>query len=392
MVNMLKIKLLNNIKSKELEKLDSSKYELSTDADGPSAIIVRSAVMHDMEFGPELLCIGRAGAGVNNIPTDRCANEGIVVFNTPGANAEAVKELALCAILLSTRDILGGVGWVKSIAQEGDGVAALVEKEKSHFIGPEISGKTLGVVGLGAIGAKIGHAAHALGMRVLGYDPYLSVEAAWRLSPDILKAGELEDIYKESDFITLHVPYFKTTHHMINKESIAMMKQGVRVINLARGDLVCDDDMLEALESGRVSHYVTDFPNGKTAGAKGVIAIPHLGASTPESEDNCVAMACSSITDYIENGNITNSVNMTSAYLPRTGDPRVCVIHQNIPEMIEKITSAISSCGVTIVKMINTGTAGKSTAYTMLDVSEAPESLEENVKSITGVIRVRVLP
>jgi len=389
---MKKILLLNNIKSKELEKLDSSKYEVSTDAEGPSAIIVRSAVMHDMEFGPELLCIGRAGAGVNNIPTDRCADEGIVVFNTPGANAEAVKELALCAILLSTRDILGGVDWVKSIASEGDSVAALVEKEKSRFIGPEISGKTLGVIGLGAIGAKIGQAAHALGMRVLGYDPYLSVEAAWRLSSDIIRSGEVDDIYRESDFITLHVPYHKTTHHMINKESIAKMKHGVRIINLARSNLVCDDDMLEALDAGLVTHYVTDFPNGKTAGARGVIAIPHLGASTPESEDNCVSMVCSSITEYIENGNILNSVNMTPVYLMRTDDPRVCVIHQNIPEMIARITTAISFYGVNIENMINSGSKGRSTAYTIIDVNEVPASLEESILKIKGVLRVRVLP
>ena len=389
---MKKILLLNNIKSKELEKLDSANYEVSTEAADPSAIIVRSAVMHDMEFGPELLCIGRAGAGVNNIPIDRCADEGIIVFNTPGANAEAVKELALCAILLSTRDILGGVDWVKSIASEGDGVAALVEKEKSRFIGPEISGKTLGVIGLGAIGAKIGQAAYALGMRVLGYDPYLSVEAAWRLSSDIIRSGELEDIYREADFITLHVPYHKTTHHMINKESIKYMKPEVRIINLARSNLVCDDDMLEALEAGQVKYYVTDFPNGKTAGARGVIAIPHLGASTPESEDNCVSMVCSSITEYIENGNIMNSVNMTPAYLMRTGVPRVCVIHQNIPEMIARITTAISFYGVNIENMINTSTKGRSTAYTIIDVNEVPASLEESILKIKGVLRVRVLP
>ena len=388
---MLKVQLLNNIKSKELEKLDSAKYEVSTEADDPGAIIVRSAKMHDMEFGPELLCIGRAGAGVNNIPLDRCANEGIVVFNTPGANAEAVKELALCAMLLSSRDIFGGIEWVKSIAPEGDGVAALVEKQKSRFIGPEIGGKTLGVVGLGAIGAKIAQAANALGMKVYGYDPYLSVDAAWRLTPDVYKAGELEDIYRESDFITLHVPYLKTTHHMINKESIAKMKRGVRIINLARAELVCDDDMLEALEAGQVSHYVTDFPNGKTAGAPGVIAIPHLGASTPESEDNCVSMVCSLITDYIENGNIMNSVNMAPAYLKRTGDPRVCIIHQYIPGMIDGITTAISSCGVNIGNMISTGAEGKSSAYTILDIDKAPDGFEDSIKKISGVIRVRLL-
>jgi len=389
---MYNVLLLNNIKSKELEKLDSSKYMVSAEITDPSAIIVRSAAMHEMEFGPELLCIGRAGAGFNNIPTDRCADEGIVVFNAPGANSEAVKELAVCAILLSARDITGGVAWVKSAASQGDGLVSLVEKEKSRFIGPEISGKTLGIVGLGAIGAKLALTAIAMGMKVYGYDPYVSAEAARQLSRDITKVSELDEIYRESDFITLHVPYNRATHHLVNKESIAKMKQGVRIINLARGDLVCDDDILEALETSRVKCYVTDFPNNKTAGAHGVIAIPHLGASTPESEDNCVGMVCSSMIEYIENGNIVNSVNMTSANLKRTGDPRVCIMHRNIPEMIAKITSAISSCGVNIENMIKTGSKGRGTAYTILDINEVPEGFEESINSIDGVIRARVLP
>ena len=389
---MYQVKILNNISSKELERLDSEKYCVSADIDKPDALIVRSAKLHDTEFNPELICIARAGAGVNNIPIDRCADEGIIVFNTPGANADAVKELALCALLLSSRDVLGGINWVKSVASEqGDNITALIEKEKHKFVGPEVFEKTLGVIGLGAIGAKIAQAANALGMRVYGYDPYISVEAAWRLSSDIIQANDLDTIYKHSDFITIHVPYLESTHHFISSESIAKMKPGVRIINLARAELVCDDDLLVALSSGQVSCYVTDFPNGKTAGAPGVIAIPHLGASTPESEDNCVSMACSEIMEYIENGNIINSVNMAYAYLPRTEDARLCVIHDNVPDMISKITGAISSFGVNIENMVNASTKGRIPSYTLLDVSSLPVGLEDSIRGIMGVTRVRGL-
>ena len=389
---MYKIKILNNIKSDALDKLDGEKYVLSADTESPDVIIVRSASLHELKLNPELLCIARAGAGVNNIPIDRCADEGVVVFNTPGANAEAVKELVLCSLLLSSRDILGGIEWVKSVAAEGDGITNLVEKQKARFVGPEIYGKTLGVVGLGAIGAKIAHAANALGMCVYGYDPYLSVEAAWKLSSNIIQASDLDTIYKNSDYITIHVPYLESTHHFINKASIAKMKPGVRVINLARAELVNDDDMLEALGSGHVTHYVTDFPTARTAGAPGVIATPHLGASTPESEDNCVSMACSEIIEYVENGNILNSVNMAQAYLPRIGDPRVCVIHDNVPEMIAKITSTISSFGVNIENMINSSTKGRVPSYTILDISSLPDGLGDAIRKIGGVTKVRLLP
>ena len=388
---MYYVKIYNNIKSSALEKLDNAKYTVSPDIGEPDVIIVRSAPLHDVELNPELLCIARAGAGVNNIPLERCADEGIPVFNTPGANAEAVKELVLCGMLLSSRDVLGGVEWVKSVASEGEEIAKLVEKEKARFTGPEICGKTLGVVGLGAIGAKIAQTASMLGMRVYGYDPYLSVESAWKLSSDIIQAGDLDTIYKNSDYITIHVPYLDTTHHLINKDSIAKMKPGVRLINLARAELVCDDDILEALASGQVSCYVTDFPTAKTAGAPGVIATPHLGASTPESEDNCVSMACSEIIEYVENGNVLNSVNMAHAYLPRSGDPRICIIHYNIPEMIAKITGVLSSSGINIENMINAGSKGRIHAYTMLDVSSLPDGIEENLKKIRGVTRVRIL-
>ena len=388
---MYKVKLFNNIKSSALERLDSSGYEVSAEVENPDVMVVRSANLLDTEFGPELLCIARAGAGVNNIPIDRCADKGIVVFNTPGANADAVKELVLCAMLLASRDILSGLDWVKSVAKTGADIAALVEKEKVKFVGPEIFGKTLGVIGLGAIGAKVAGAATALGMRVFGYDPYISVEAAWKLSSDIKQASDLDTIFKNADYITIHVPYLQSTHHIINKDGIAKMKPGVRIINLARAELVCDDDMLDALASGHVSRYVTDFPTEKTAGAKGVIAIPHLGASTPESEDNCVTMACSEIIEYVENGNILNSVNMPYAFMARTDDPRVCVIHENIPEMIAKITGVVSSYGLNIENMMNAGKKGRPHAYTMLDLNALADGIEDAMKKISGVIRVRVL-
>ena len=388
---MYKVKLYNNIKSTALDKLDEAKYAVSAETDNPDIVIVRSANLHDMNLSDNLLCIARAGAGVNNIPLDKCAQKGIVVFNTPGANADAVKELVLCSMLLSSRDILGGLDWVKSTAEKGDEITALVEKEKAKFTGPELFGKTLGVIGLGAIGAKIANAAIALGMLVYGYDPYLSVEAAWKLRTDIKQASDLDTIYRNADYITIHVPYMESTHHFINKEGIAKMKPGVRIINLARAELVSDDDILEALVSGQVSRYVTDFPNAKTAGAQGVIAIPHLGASTPESEDNCVDMACSEIIEYVENGNILNSVNMAYASMPRSGDPRICVIHENIPDMIAKITSVVSSFGINIENMVNAGTKGGKHAYTMLDVSELSDGIDDMICKIPGVIKVRTL-
>ncbi|MCL2046864.1 MAG: 3-phosphoglycerate dehydrogenase family protein [Oscillospiraceae bacterium] len=387
---MYQVKILNNISSAALDTLDKGKYTISDSVENPNAILVRSANLHEEVFNPELLCIARAGAGVNTIPIERCAEEGIVVFNTPGANAEAVKELVLCAMLLSSRDVLGGIDWVKSISDSGDEIPDLVEKGKSGFVGPEILGKTLGVIGLGAVGAKIAQAAAALGMRVYGYDPYLSVAAAWQLSSDIIHASELDTIYQNSDYVTIHIPYTESTHHFIAKDGIDKMKPGVRIINLSRAELVNDDDMLAAIDTGHVSHYVTDFPNAKTAGMPGVIAIPHLGASTPESEENCVIMACNEIIEYIENGNIYNSVNMANTVLPRTGDPRICVIHENVPEMISQITSAVSSYGVNIENMINTGTRGRQ-AYTVLDVSSLPDGIEDVISKIGNVIRVRTI-
>lgn len=388
---MYKVKTLNSIAPVGLEQLDKAKYTVGDDVENPDAILVRSANMQNYNVNPELLCVSRAGAGTNNIPVEQYGEQGIVVFNTPGANAESVKELVLCALLLSSRDIVGGIDWVKSIADKGSDVAALVEKGKSAYVGPEIYGKKLGVIGLGAIGAKIAHDAMALGMTVYGYDPYLSVDAAWRISSSVINAKEIETIYKNCDYITIHVPYTDSTHHLINACSLGMMKNGVRIVNLARAELVNDDDMIEAIDAGKVSCYVTDFPNAKTANVPRVIAIPHLGASTPESEDNCAVMAALQIIDYIENGNIQNSVNMPTATLGRTGDPRICVIHKNIPDMIAKITSAVSSCGINIENMVNASTKGRLQAYTIIDAQSIAPGLEDKIRAIDGVIRVRTV-
>jgi len=388
---MYTIKTLNKISPVGLNALDPAKYAVADDAAAPEAILVRSAKMHEMTFNPELLCIGRAGAGVNNIPTDRCAEEGIVVFNTPGANAEAVKELALCALLLASRNIVGGIEWVKTIADKGDEIGALVEKGKSAFVGPEIKGKTLGVIGLGAIGAKLANDALKLGMQVYGYDPYLSVDAAWSLSAQVNHAADLDTIFANSDYISIHIPYMESTKHYLNAGTIAKMKDGVRVLNLARGELVDDDAMLAALESGKVACYVTDFPNGKIVSGKNVIAIPHLGASTPESEDNCAVMAAREIADYLENGNIVNAVNMPRALLPRNGSPRLCVIHKNVPDTISKITGALGAVNVNIENMVNASRKNLAFAYSVLDIESVPAGLEETLSAIDGIVRVRVI-
>ncbi len=388
---MYNIQTLNSISHVGLQNFDKSRYKVSDEVENPDAILVRSAKLHDMEFNPELLCIARAGAGTNNIPVDKCGENGIVVFNTPGANAEAVKELVLCSLLLSSRDIAGGIEWVKSIAGEGDKVAALVEKGKSQFVGPELYGKTLGVIGLGAVGARIAQDATMLGMTVYGFDPYLSVDAAWRISNNIINAKDLETVYKHCDYITIHVPHLESTHHLINSCSLAQMKNGVRIVNLARAELVCDDDIIEAIDNGKVACYVTDFPNEKTANVDKIVAIPHLGASTPESEDNCAVMAVHEVIDYLENGNIVNSVNMPSAALPRTGDKRICVIHKNVPDMIAKITSAVSALSLNIENMVNASTRGRVQAYTIIDVPELTAGITEKIMAIDGVIRVRTI-
>ncbi len=386
---MKNIKLLNKISKFGTDKFCSAKYNVSETIEAPDAIMVRSAAMHDMEFGKELLAIARCGAGVNNIPYDRCADEGIVVFNTPGANANGVKELAIASLLLASRDIVGGIEWANSLAGTED-VAKAVEKGKSAFVGPELKGKTLGVIGLGAIGGMVANAAASLGMNVLGCDPYMTVDSAWRLSSDVKKAETFEAVYAESDYISIHVPATPKTKGMINAASMAIMKDGVRIINLSRADLVNINDMKAALESGKVARYVTDFPNNETIGVKGIVATPHLGASTPESEDNCAIMAAEELIDFIENGNIRHSVNYPDAVLAKSGEKRIIVLHENVPNTINGITGIVGKDGINIEGMIN---ASKNTkACTLIDTnSDITEQIIADISAIEGVIRVRVI-
>ena len=388
---MYNIKTLNNIAQIGLDVFDKSKYAVSAECENPDAIIVRSAKMHDYSFNSELLCIARAGAGTNNIPSDKCAENGIVVFNTPGANAEAVKELALCAMLMASRDVYGGINWVKSIADKGDEVAALVEKGKSAFTGPEIMGKKLGVIGLGAVGAKLADAAVLLGMQVYGYDPFISVDAAWKLNPAIIKTDDIETIYKNCDYISIHIPYMKSTHHFIDKAALDMMKDGVRIINLARAELISDDDIIAAIKAGKVAKYVTDFANGKTADVDGIVAMPHLGASTPESEDNCAVMAAHEIIDYVENGNIVNSVNMPRVSMAKSGEKRLCIIAKNSPDVTAQYTAKIADSGVATANTATGTTKDGAIAYTVIDLNGNTDGLCEAVAAIDGVIRARII-
>ncbi len=387
---MFNIKTLNKISPIGLDNFDRAKYTWGDDIENPDAVLVRSASMHDMEMPASLLAIARAGAGVNNIPVDKCAEDGIVVFNTPGANANAVKELVLLGMLISSRKVTNALEWVKTLSGKGDEVGKLVEKGKSQFAGPEIAGKTLGVIGLGAIGVKVANAATHLGMSVLGYDPYISVDGAWELSRSVKHAKTLKEIFEACDYITIHVPCNADTKGMVNSESIATMKNGVRIMNFARGELVVSEDILAALESGKVAAYVTDFPSDEMIGKEGVVALPHLGASTPESEDNCAKMAALEIIDYLENGNIKNSVNMPASSMPRSGKTRICVIHKNITAMVSQITAIVSDCGVNIENMQNT--SRKEMAYTMLDVADfVGKDTVDKLAAIEGVIKVRVL-
>ena len=383
----MRIKLLNKIAPIGLAQLGAD-YEVGTETEAPDGILVRSAAMHDMTLGKDLKAIARAGAGVNNSPIDRCSAQGIVVFNTPGANANGVKELAICALLLAARDVIGGVEWVKGLAAPD--LAKQVEKGKSAFAGEELTGKTLGVIGLGAIGGMIANAALALGMRVIGCDPFLSVEGAWNLDHRVSRAASFEEIFAEADYITLHVPATADTRGMIRAESLAKMKAGVRLINLARADLVCAPDLIAALESGRVARYVTDFPTDEMADAPHTVLIPHLGASTEESENNCAVMAARELDEYLKNGNIRNSVNFPGVEQPRSGEARICVLHANIPAVLSGITSALATDGVNIENMTNKSKGDN--AYTVLDVSRAPgEQVAAHISAISGVIRVRVI-
>lgn len=390
---MFQIQTLNKISPVGLEQLGDN-YQVADTVENPDAILVRSAVMHEMEFGDNLLAIARAGAGVNNIPLDRAAENGVVVFNTPGANANGVKELAIAGMLLASRDIVGGINWVQTIKDE-ETVAKMVEKGKSKFAGTEIKGKKLGIIGLGAIGGPLGNAAVHLGMEVYGCDPYISVDAAWNLSRAIHHVKSREEIFKNSDFITLHTPLVENpdpsiaTKKMINAETIAMMKDGVVILNFARDLLVDDEAMEAALKSGKVRKYVTDFPNTKTAGMEGVIAIPHLGASTEEAEDNCAVMAAKELRDYLENGNIKNSVNFPNAEMNAVGT-KICILHRNVPSVIATLTAAVSNVGGNIENMVNA--SKKNFAYTMIDVTGADaDKIAEAMKQGEDVIRVRVI-
>lgn len=378
---------LNNISDKGTA-LWTDDYQYTENVDQADALLVRSAAMHDMEFSPKLLAVARAGAGVNNIPLDRCAQEGIVVFNTPGANANAVVELALCGMLLGSRDIVGGINWVQTI-KDTEGVGKQVEKGKSKFAGNEIAGKSLGVIGLGAIGGPLANAACKLGMNVYGCDPYISIDAAWHLDSSIIPVKTRDDIYANCDIITLHVPLVDDTKKMINKQAISKMRDGVIILNFARDLLVDDDAMEEALKSGKVARYITDFPNDKTAGMAGVVAIPHLGASTEEAEDNCAKMAVRQVMNYLENGNIVNSVNYPNCDMGRcTKAARIAILHRNIPNTLSPFTSVFAKRNINISDLMNRSRGDY--AYTMLDLDSVPsaDAIEE-LRSIHGVLRVR---
>ena len=368
----------------------SNEYKCATDVVNPDAILVRSASMHDMEFEENTLAIARAGAGVNNIPIDKCSEAGIVVFNTPGANANAVKELVLTGLFLSSRKVIPAIEWAKTLKGNGDTVPKDVEKGKSAFAGPEIKGKTLGVIGLGAIGILVANAAAALGMNVIGYDPYLSVAQSITLNHHIKLTDDLNVIYVESDYITLHLPLNDSTRGLINADTIATMKDEVRILNFARGELVDTESILSALENGKVAAYVTDFPNDAVIGATGVIAIPHLGASTPESEDNCAVMAVEQVADYLENGSIINSVNYPAVSLSTSDKHRITIMHKNISGIVSKITSAFANEDVNIDNMVNKSKGEY--AYTVVDsdTKASPEAIEA-LKKINGIIRIRVI-
>ena len=387
---MFRIKTLNKISPAGLSVLDQTRFQVSDNAENEDGVLVRSADMHEYPFSDALRAVARAGAGTNNIPIDRCSEAGIVVFNTPGANANAVKELAVCALLLASRRIIAGSLWLRDQAGAGLDVEKVVEKGKSQFVGPELTGKMLGVIGLGAIGVQVANTAASLGMTVFGYDPFLSVDGALSLSRSVHRALDLETIYKNCDYISIHVPQTPETRGMINTDAIHMMKGGVRIVNLARGGLVNDDDMLEALESGKVAAYVTDFPNNKILQGKNVVAIPHLGASTPESEENCAVMAAQELRDYLENGNINNSVNLPTLVQPWSGVARLCVIHRNQPGLLASITGVLSKDNVNVENMTNK--SKKDYAYTVVDLgSRIGDSVAGEIRALDGVLRVRLL-
>ncbi len=386
---MYKIQTLNAISDIIHTQLSADKYTVSKDEPVPDAILVRSAAMHDMEFNKELLAIGRAGAGVNNIPLDKCSKEGIVVFNTPGANANAVAELVIAGLLMSGRNIAGGIEWAKTLKGQGAEVGKLVEKGKSQFVGPEMRGKTLGVIGLGAIGAIVANAAsRGLGMNVIGYDPFISVESAWSLSTTIHRAASADDVIAQADYITFHIPLNDKTRGTINAEMIAKMKDGAGILNFSRGELADAAAVKEALASGKLSSYVTDFPSDEMIGVDKVVCIPHLGASTPESEENCARMAAMEIRDYLEHGSIHNSVNYPEMQLGEPEAVRVLVLHENIPNMISTITAAAAKEGINIENMSNK--SKKEMAVTVMEMTELPSKHAlDTLAELPGIIRIR---
>ena len=386
---MFDILTLNKIAACGLDQLDSAKYNITDDAaKDADGIILRSFAMHDMEFPKSLKAVARAGAGTNNIPIDKCSEKGIVVFNTPGANANAVKELVLAGLFLASRDVVGGINWASTLT--GDDVAKQVEKGKSNFAGSEVQGKTLGVIGLGAIGVLVANAARHFGMTVIGYDPYLSVDAAWKLSHHIKKAKTADEVYAEADYLTIHVPLTDDTKRSINKDTIAKMKDGVKILNFARGELVDNDAIKAALASGKVSSYVVDFPCADVLNEKGIIAIPHLGASTSESEDNCAVMAAQEIANYLETGDILNSVNFPNCSLPMSGKGRVCILHKNIPSMLTQFTTVFADTKHNIADLINK--SKKELAYTIINSDDiVTDEIVDKLNAIDGVLRVRVI-
>ena len=386
----MKILTLNKIASCGLNLLDKNIFDISDDVKDPDGIILRSFNMHEMELSDNLKAIARAGAGTNNIPIEKCSEKGIVVFNTPGANANAVKELVLAGLFLSSRKISQSIEWAKTLKGEGDNVGKLVEKGKSNFVGPEIEGKKLGIIGLGAIGVMVANTAYHLGMEVVGYDPYISVDAAWGLSRHVRKASELKELVSECDYISLHVPLNDSTKNMINSELFAAMKKGTRILNFARGGLVDDAALEKAIEDGTVATSVTDFPNEKVLGMDNVVAIPHLGASTPESEDNCAKMASVEIQDYLCEGNIVNSVNFPNCSLAREGKTRITIAHKNVPNCVSNFTNLCSKDNCNITNMINK--SKKDMAYTIIDLDDdIPESVKADFEALENVLKVRVI-
>ena len=384
---MKNIKLMNKIASVGTDIFDRSLYNVAEDVNNADAIMVRSAALHEMEFNPELEAIARCGAGVNNIPVEKCTEKGVVVFNTPGANANGVKELAICALIMAARDVVGGIKWAETLKGQ-EGVAKLVEKGKGAYVGNELVGKKLGVIGLGAIGGMVANAANALGMVVMGCDPYITPRAAWSLAPSIKQATSYEEIYKTCDYISIHVPATPQTKNMICENTLSMMKDGVKIINLARADLVNAADMKKAIANGKVSRYIVDFPTEETVGEAGIVNIPHLGASTFESEDHCAVMAAKQLDEYLKCGNIVNSVNFPNVSMPHNAAARVCVMHKNIPNMISQITAAFAASNVNIENLAN-GSKGD-VAYTIVETNDkADEAIVNNVIAIEGVFKVK---